>query len=482
MSSKSNQNKFKEELEMRSKNIHNISKLPMQIRRRNLNELDHYVGAYHKGLPCDNTGLVDEESMKKLLKAIKYLDTDKLDQVTLGGKLQLVNPSACWSKDFFGVPIECYDVHSVPEFKSAWMAAEIIEIYAMAYCRDITFAQYKNSIPIKHMCEALNTLSDYKGIKPVTPNNIFTSIYDKGFYISQFLLQNYNEGGVNYHQKYPYAKTGRDYGTDYNYVLQMQKGNVNKSEDISLDTRYIISGRDLARYVHLDEPYQIGTRAAGILNRITKLRQHSDTQSFFVEVGKVDYFDMLGRACKLSMMLGWAIKYRCMMTRPEELGLVIENARKSGVNTYELNEEILTSKALKKTYEKQGNHLLSQAYPEGCPAHPSYPSGHACYAGAIITVLKYYFDTDIDMDMYIPSNDGSNLILAGKANINDELNKLASNTAFGRNFAGIHYRMDVSGITYGETVAINLLKDMKSRCGFLKDVTITLYNGDKTTI
>ncbi len=41
-----------------------------------------------------------------------------------------------------------------------------------------------------------------------------------------------------------------------------------------------------------------------------------------------------------------------------------------------------------------------------------------------------------------------------------ELNKLASNIAMGRNFAGIHYRADADlGISLGESIAISCLQD-----------------------
>jgi hypothetical protein len=41
-----------------------------------------------------------------------------------------------------------------------------------------------------------------------------------------------------------------------------------------------------------------------------------------------------------------------------------------------------------------GSFLLSQAFAEGSPKHPSYPAGHGAVAGACITVLKFFFDGD----------------------------------------------------------------------------------------
>ena len=41
---------------------------------------------------------------------------------------------------------------------------------------------------------------------------------------------------------------------------------------------------------------------------------------------------------------------------------------------------------------RNGNYFIPLSYPEGCPLHPSYPSGHATAAGAAVTVLKWFFD------------------------------------------------------------------------------------------
>ena len=41
-----------------------------------------------------------------------------------------------------------------------------------------------------------------------------------------------------------------------------------------------------------------------------------------------------------------------------------------------------------------GSFLLSLAFAEGSPKHPSYPAGHGAVAGACITVLKFFFDGD----------------------------------------------------------------------------------------
>lgn len=109
--------------------------------------------------------------------------------------------------------------------------------------------------------------------------------------------------------------------------------------------------------------------------------------------------------------------------------------------------------------------MLSQSYPEGCPAHSAYPSGHATTIGANITVLKACFDEDFVVPSpVVPNSDGTELedYDGPDLTVGGELNKLASNIAFGRNIAGVHFRSDsYGGLRLGEAVATEVLRDMK---------------------
>ena len=59
------------------------------------------------------------------------------------------------------------------------------------------------------------------------------------------------------------------------------------------------------------------------------------------------------------------------------------------------------------------------------------------------------------------------------------MNKLASNIAFGRNFAGVHWRSDYAeSLRLGEAVAISILRDQR-RC-YAEDFdgyTFTKFDG-----
>ena len=47
---------------------------------------------------------------------------------------------------------------------------------------------------------------------------------------------------------------------------------------------------------------------------------------------------------------------------------------------------------MQSSFTANNSYFLSQAFPEGSPTHPAYPTGHGAVAGACITVLKFFFD------------------------------------------------------------------------------------------
>jgi hypothetical protein len=146
----------------------------------------------------------------------------------------------------------------------------------------------------------------------------------------------------------------------------------------------------------------------------------------------------------------------------------------------------------------QGTYLLNQAFPEGSPTHPSYGSGHATVAGACITVLKAFFDESaIIPNPVVPSADGTTLVPytgadAGSLTVGGELNKVATNIAYGRDHAGVHWRGDQrESMLLGEQVGISILRDQyrtynqvkgSGPGGGFKGYTFTKLDGTKITV
>ena len=134
-----------------------------------------------------------------------------------------------------------------------------------------------------------------------------------------------------------------------------------------------------------------------------------------------------------------------------------------------------------------GSYLLSQAFSEGCPTHPSYPTGHGTVGGACVTVLKFFFNGSWTIpNPVMPSDDGLSLQpYSGPAlTVNGELAKIAHNVSFGHGIhAGIHYRSDTDqSLLLGEAVALRVLQDRASCYNEKFSVSITKFDGTTATI
>src|SRR5262249_5075937 len=146
------------------------------------------------------------------------------------------------------------------------------------------------------------------------------------------------------------------------------------------------------------------------------------------------------RALKAVWFEKWFVHRRL---RPEEFAARVHNVR-LGRASYPIDRDVLNSHAVEEVGARYGSYLLPQAYPEGCPLHPSYGAGHSTVAGACVTVLKAIFDgsasiadllrrTDIGYrEPVVASEDGLSLVAyqrpdAGELTVEGELNKLCSN-------------------------------------------------------
>jgi hypothetical protein len=196
-------------------------------------------------------------------------------------------------------------------------------------------------------------------------------------------------------------------------------------------------------------------------------------QSGFATFGPVHLLQVLievaGRAGRAVWWQKWGVHRRL---RPEEYGGRVDN-QLNNRRTYPLHTSILTSLStggLAPYFpERYGSYLLPQAYPEGCPTHPAYGSGHATISGACATILKAFFDERALIEAPVVSSaDGLSLVPytgtdAGQLTVGGELNKLAGNISLFRNAAGVHWRSDYTeSLPLGEAVAIGLLQEMST--------------------
>ncbi|HKM90811.1 MAG TPA: vanadium-dependent haloperoxidase, partial [Candidatus Acidoferrales bacterium] len=270
------------------------------------------------------------------------------------------------------------------------------------------------------------------------------------------------------------------------------------------------NGRGLAASTHMDVLFQEYLTAFMVLAGINATAPgsftpggapvnpgcpyvNSRTENGFGTFGGPDMAACIGEVAVKALNAVWYQKwYVHLRPRPEAIGGLVHLIKTGQGNKTDvtLSKVILHSQGLQQSFNKYGTWLLSQAFPEGSPAHPSYPTGHGTVAGACITVLKFFFDgSSVIPDPVVPTSDGLSLVPytgpdAGQLTVNGELNKLGHNVSFGHGIhAGIHWRSDTdTSLLLGEAVALSFLRDKAHTYNEPFTVHLTKFDGTTATI
>ncbi len=297
----------------------------------------------------------------------------------------------------------------------------------------------------------------------------------------------------------------REFGVSFKDFVALQNGIVPKTYAATdydfKKMRYPVTGRDLASLTHYDRPFEIYYNTVSLLISygfpFSKSFPYNANgilnEAPLVSMGLTDVYSLVGTSMNEAMKVSFAQKWRIHRAlRPEAFAGLVHRARLTGVNEFKLHSSLFAVhkdvdvlELIRKRNEKQSlqsvdpqqllnfneasTYLLGQVYPQGAPVHPSYPASHAVVAGACTTIIKAFFDDTVKINSkYNPTKvhptDPTNLIplrYEGEEamTVGSELDKLASNIACGRAFAGVHYRADCVGLELGEEVAIRYLQD-----------------------
>jgi hypothetical protein len=434
------------------------------------------IACYSKTLPHDRQGRVDAKAYEVYLRALASGKPEDFERIPLGGFVKLANPQAAWAFDLLGPDSSQLHCPPAPSFGSAEQAGEMIELYWQALLRDVPFAEYGSHAFAQQAADELSALpagAAQKREGRVTPDTLFrgsTAGDLVGPYVSQFLWKPIPFLPMKIDAKIRTAVPGLDYLMGYGEWLAIQNGALSGVNRFEATPLYIRNGRDLAEYVHRDFTYQSFLGAclialkAGTLPDGGNPYKHSRTQGAFTTFGQPFLLYLLAVVTQAALKACWYQKWLVhRRLRPEEFaGRVEIHLNKTA--EMPLHASLGLSAGLAETRKRQGTACLSQAYPEGCPAHPSYPAGHAAIAGACATVLKACFDeSHVLPEPVVASPDGLSLQpwKGADLTVGGELDKLASNVALGRDFAGVHWRSDGSeGLALGEELAIRILEEL----------------------
>jgi len=489
-----------------------------------------FSGSYSKALKHDALGVPNAASWLSLRHALttgEFSDFENIIVGTPGGGPNSKNncPQGALAFDLEGRDSHATVIPPAPSVASAQTAAEEVEHYWAALLRDVPFSQYPTS------ALAAEAAADMQGRSfvysnanveyptPVTPSNLFRGqiVIDdgnlQGPYVSQLLVQPTFFGAQFLRQQYqvflPVGGGGADYMTSVSEYQLVQNGGSGRTLVFDPTFRYLRNGRDLAAYGHSDVLYQAYLTAFLILSGInTPLNPGnpyigSKTERPFGTLGGADAAATIGematRALKGAWFHKWIVNLRM---RPEEYGALVQ-ANRTRTTPFPqaagaLHSDVLSSTVLPIIHSTYGSYLMPQAYPEGSPTHPCYPTGHGTVAGACITMLKFFFDCTQKIrplllaagrDVSVPSVDGLSLNPYTGADrdtldINGELNKLAFNISFGHGIhAGIHFRSStVWSILLGEQIGISILNDRAKSYNEPFKIPITKFDGTTVTI
>jgi len=294
-----------------------------------------------------------------------------------------INPQSAFAYSNTGGDISFFKMRKPPALASKENAAEMIEVYLQALCRDVDFSDYGTGAGTdllkfpdgtmrsitQFACDVLNDFgADFRGQKQnrlVTPETLFRGVAVTagnkdsdliGGYISQFLLQplfplfpagcapfiggligvnNLNQEALARPQHFPIAGQ-REFGISFEEYVQIQNGEIPRMyvpEDYNQErVRHLRNGRDMGSLVHTDGPYEAYYNALNILvyNDFPRcegspyvngaITNQGDGHTF----GPPDIYALIGEACIEAFKAAWAQKWRLhRKLRPEAMGRII---------------------------------------------------------------------------------------------------------------------------------------------------------------
>jgi hypothetical protein len=479
-----------------------------------------FSGSYSKALLHDGLGVPNAASwlsMKNALTTGSFADFESIIVGTPGGgpNSKLNGPQVALAFDLEGLDSHASVIPPAPSVASAQTAAEQVEHYWAALLRDVPFTQYATNSLVAQAVADMNKLSFLRSSAnnqfpfPVTADNLFRGrVFAndgnvQGPYLSQFLLKPTSFGAQPLSQQYQtFFPRGVDGGNDFMTTVSayqsVQNGGASGQPAFDSTFRFLRNGRDLSAYTRVDVLYQAYFVAFLVLAGLGAPPNPgnpyigSNTEKAFATLGGPDAAGTLSEMATRALKAAWFHKWiKDLRMRPEEYGALVQanltNTTPVPQAASALHKDIFKSSVLPITFSTYGSYLLPQAFPEGSPTHPCYPTGHGTVGGACCTVLKFFFDGNFVIPSPVmPASDGLSLVpfSGSPLTVNGELSKLAFNISFAHGIhAGIHFRSSTYwSILLGEQVALSILRDRARSYNEPFTISITKFDGTTATI
>ena len=469
-------------------------------------------GTYTKGILQEGIGLVDLAAYDTFKQALSSGMPADFETIVLGGPRTLNGPQGglafyldCADASQFAVP-------PAPALASEAYATELVELYWASLLRDVAFTDYMSNPTAAKAAAELSAMPAYAGPRDsggnVTPDLLFRGTFSGdtvGPYVSQFLLQPTMFGSLPIVQKYLTNMAGIDFMTSPAEFQQVQNGQpTGKSLTQQPQPLCLHDGRGVAAYTHDDVLYEAYFVAYLLLNTINNGNPAplnpgnpyvgSTTQNGFASFGQPDIAATLAAVAGEALKAVWYQKWWVHLRhRPESGGAIVHLLKTGHGGSIQghVSDTVVKSQSVASSFAANNSYFLSQAFPEGSPTHPAYPTGHGAVAGACITALKFFFDANyVIEEPVVPSPDGTSttpyVAPPGEPalTVNGELHKLAHNISYGHGIhAGIHWRSDTeTSLQLGEAVALSYVRDRARTYNEQFRISLAKLDGSVVTI
>lgn len=363
-----------------------------------------FAGNYTKGFEHDPvTGVLTPAGQQAYLQLVYAMNTglqQNFNAITLDGERKLINPQLGLAFTNEGLDSSMLNVPPAPTLSSAEEAAELIELYLMAVCRDVNFDQYGTNTGTDSQgyttqsAAILNALPAYTGPRDpitheVTPQTLFRGSGNGlliGPFTSQFFLidvyplfasgcggpvapmigvyQNLTQSYFASHQLY-IAPNLREFGVTWDNFITLQNGNIPIqyiANDFQGNKTYLYDGRALTYYAHTDGPISAYQPVINILAKngfplsptnpyleqaLTPTDSYINGQATkeysLTTFGGADGHNMLGSVFACAFKAAWAQKWRVhRRLRPEEMAGLLDYSLSTSTNPYNLDQTLFT--------------------------------------------------------------------------------------------------------------------------------------------
>src|SRR5947209_1122773 len=309
-------------------------------------------GSYTKALQHDALGVTNQASFHSLIEAFEHGKSEDFAEIIIGtpgggGNSKLNGPQVALALDLEGLDSHATIVPAAPSVTSNITAAEAVEHYWGALLPDVPFTEYSGNPTVAEAVDFMNSPTKFQNI------------------------QNGREpsGAVNFDPTH----------------------------------RFLRNGRDLSAYTRVDVLYQAYFTAFLVMAGIAVPPNPGSpyigakTEKAFATLGGPDAAGTIGEMATRALKASWFHKWiKDLRMRPEEYAGIVQarltHSTPAPQSAAHLHPDVLNSAVLPKIHAKFGSFLLPQAFPEGSPTHPCYPTGHGTVGGACITAIKFFFD------------------------------------------------------------------------------------------